>query len=190
MPKQSLMEPTSCIPFSGPLVPDLTEDVRALYLRRNRVVHAIYAILGVVVLVNAYVPGQPVAAFLFRVPPAVPGPMRLDARLTFTGAAVAMFLLAFALGPLWWRWWWPQIEETSGGMLAGEACREGLRWADGAEIIPWSSFIAAKLSDRAALLYLTKAYAVPFHRSLFRDASTWEAFQQLVRESRIRIGWG
>jgi hypothetical protein len=182
------MEVISGIQFSGPLGPELKEDIRALYMRRNRIIQAGYALLGVAVLVNAYVPGQPITAFLFRIPPPEPGPMPFDGKLLFTGVAVVMFMLAFAIAPLWWRWWWPQIEQTPGGKLAGEASPEGIRWAEEAEIIPWSSFIAAKLSDRAALLYLTKAYAIPIHRSLFPNAGAWEEFRSLVRASRVRIG--
>src|SRR5262249_7877086 len=111
-------------------------------------------------------------------------------RLYYIVIGVVLLVIAFPLASLCWRWWWPQIQRAAGQLqvLSGEASPEGVRLAQpGNEVIAWKAFIAAKLNDRTALLYLTRTYALPFHRSLFLTDQDWEAFLALVRASSKNV---
>jgi hypothetical protein len=78
----------------------------------------------------------------------------------------------------------PEINKVT---LSGAISKEGVRWVPEGELIPWSRFSAAKLNDRAALLFLNNWFPVPLHESMFANEADWQSFCDLLRESRVRV---
>ncbi len=153
------------IPFRSLLDAEITADARILYLQRKPLFPIAYGTMGTVMLgLGFYLGGRTegVDHFLFVL-----------AGLTF-------FILGFALPRLWWAWWWPRLVRDSGPTLSGEITPEGIRWGSEPEPYPWSSLIAIKLNERAALLYATPVAAFPLHRSMFADDAEWQSVTALL----------
>jgi hypothetical protein len=174
------------IPFAGPISPEARSDIHDLYQRRSPWTRGLLLLGGAWALSVACFP-EAVATVIFRIPPARQVPMPLGIRLLFITVAALLFLAAIGLARWWWRWWWPQIERESGGTLSGRVGPNGVRWGSDGEVIHWSRFMAAKRSESTVLLYLTRASALPFHRSMFRDAKDWSAFLGLVEKSKVPL---
>jgi hypothetical protein len=174
------------IPFAGPISPEARSDIRDLYQRRSPWARALLLLGGAWALAVACFPGTR-ATVIFRLPPSRQVPMPLGGKLLFIAVAALFFLAAVGLAKWWWRWWWPQIERKSDDTLIGRAGPNGVRWGSDGEVIHWSRFLAAKRNDSTVLLYLTRAYALPFHRSMFRDAKDWFAFLGLVEKSKVPL---
>jgi hypothetical protein len=174
------------VSFAGPISSEVEGDIRALYERHLPWTRELLLLLGVAVLANIWFPDQ-TATYIFRIPLAKQVPLSPVDKLLFLALAAVFFWFAFGLPHVWWRWWWPKIEQSFGDTLSGQVSEDGVRWCSQPEIIPWRRFITAKLGERSVLLYLTKAYPLPFHRSMFKDSVDWLDFRGLVVESKVRI---
>jgi hypothetical protein len=174
------------IPFAGPISPEAGSDIRGLYQQRSPWTRGLLLLGGIWALAVACFP-ETVATVIFRIPSSRQTPMPLGVRLLFIALAALLFAAAIGLARWWWRWWWPQIERESDDTLSGRVGPNGVRWGSDGELIHWARFMAAKRNESTVLLYLTRAYALPFHRSMFREAKDWSAFLGLVEKSKVPL---
>ena len=174
------------IPFSGPITPKARNDLRALYQRQSRLNQILLVLGGAWALAVACFPTR-VAAVVFQLPASRQAPLPLAVRLLFLAVAALLFLAALGRARWWCRWWWSRIEPEPGEALSGRVSERGVRWGPGGETISWQQFTAAKVSADAVLLYQTKAFALPFHRTMFQDPKDWDALIRLVEKSRVPL---
>jgi hypothetical protein len=172
------------IPFSGPITPQARHDLRALYQRQSRLNQALLVLGSVWALTVACFPTK-VAALIFRLPPFRQEPLPLAMRLLFLAVAAVLVLAPFGRARWWYRWWWPRVQPSAAEALSGRVSERGVRWGPGGETISWQQFTAAKISADAVLLYQTRAYALPFHRTMFQDPKDWDALIRLVEKSLV-----
>src|SRR3989442_1032345 len=131
--------------FAGAFGPEMEADFHRLCLRRNPLFVIAYTLMGTVMLSLALFPDRTIM-LLYGTASQTPVQITVWERLGLLVATVLFFVSAFALYRLWWLWWWPKVEREFGRTFSGEATEEGLRWGEPGELIPWRTFLAAKLS--------------------------------------------
>jgi hypothetical protein len=153
------------IAFSGEITPSLQEEVRKLYITRDPLYPIIYVIFAVLTLVGAAI---------------LSSRGGVDSLLLIV-VAIAFFVAAFWLPQIWWRWSWPQYTSQFGPRVSGEVYPEGIRLSPSTPVVNWRSFVAAETSDTLILLYLSKSYAYPIHRSMLKTDLEWDAVISLSK---------
>jgi len=174
------------IAFAGPITTEVRDDLRRLYLKRNPLFPVVYALMGTFAFLMMLVPTE-IATLLKPLSSQIKTPvtMSLWDRLFWLAVSVFLFVAAFALTQIWYRWWWPQWERE--GRLAGTILPEGIRWGPDGPLIPWSTFPGVRLSGNAALLYVAKGDAIPLHRTLFLDDAAWQEFVDMMRAANVSV---
>jgi hypothetical protein len=174
------------IAFAGPITAEVRDDLRRLYIKRNPLFPVAYALMGTFAFLMMLIPNE-IATLLKPLSSEIKTPilMSLWDKLFWLAVSIFFFVAAFALTQIWYRWWWPQWERD--GRLAGRISLEGVYWGTEIQPVPWSSFQAIRLSDKAALLYLAKGYALPLHRTLFLDDAAWREFVDVMRAANVSV---
>jgi hypothetical protein len=169
--------------FSGDITDTLKEEIRLLYCRQYLFLKVFFVVVAVVMIAVAILLGSI---------PAIRG-LSWDSEIYLIRLyqficivfALGCLMLAFGVTQIWWRWWWPRYTALFGTHVSGEITQTGMRLSPGAPLILWSSFGAVKMNPTLVLLYLSKAFAYPVHRSMFTTESDWTEFTGLV-EKHVR----
>ena len=158
--------------FSGEITPEIENEFRSLDHKRNPRYLIVYFTLGVATVI--------IAIFLL---------MELERSssillgMLLLLAVFGLFVSAFRLPQIWWRWWWPKFLSTFGRHLSCQVMPVGIRLKGDAEIIEWKYITATKQTDLILLLYLDKAIAYPIHRSMSSNVSDWEELTNLINKT-------
>src|SRR5262249_11432668 len=123
----------------------MRDDLHHLYCRRNPLHILVYCVFGLAFL------SFPI---YFE--------MQLEERILSVFFALIMFILAFGILPIWWRWYyWPAVQRNfpESEPVCGEITAEGIAWATN-EVTRFQHSCGAKMNERAVLLFFSKSYAL------------------------------
>lgn len=157
------------IRFSGTADPSVIEDFKRLYLQRSLIYPILYLALAVLFIVLGWL--EEGAGDLKRW------------AFWLAIAAGMVYVALFAPKMAYGRW----SRALQGETLAGSISEEGVYLDSSDQLIPWRSFSAAKIGDRAAILYLSREEGVPFHPALFDSDSAWLEARRLASERVKRV---
>ena len=157
------------IRFSGTVDPSVIESFKRLYLQRSPIYPILYLALAVLVIVMGWLEEGPV------------DPKRWAFWLAI--AAGLVYVALFAPKMAYGRW----SRALQGKAFAGSISEEGVQLDSSDQLIPWRSFFAAKIGERAAILYLSRADGVPLHRAFFDSDSAWLEARRLASEHVQRV---
>ena len=161
--------------FSGNITPGLRKDIREVYYKRNPLFQVIYVLCAIASVVLAVYMDDAFSRFDLIFFDLIFFELIL--------AAVVLLVVAFWLPQIWWRWWWPKYTSHFGPRVSGEVNELGVRFTPYSPILLWESFWAGEMSSKAVLLYLTKGYVYPIHRSMFQTESMWTEFVRFVEKN-------
>jgi len=163
--------------FSGEITAEIEREFQALYYRRNPLYPIIYSILAIVMLVMGIF-------LLLRTGVQDIGVFGIVSLLI----ASVLFVVAYRLPHIWWRWWRPQFFTIFGKHLSGEVSSVGVKLKPDDSEIDWRSFLGVKQTDSMILLYLDKGAAYPIHQSMVNKNSDWIELVNLTKKNvRLRF---
>jgi hypothetical protein len=155
------------IAFKGQVTPEVLADFKRLYLRGNWPVRLCYAGFGVAMLYIMF--------SWSRRDPTVP-----TWSYGFSSVfAVVFFVVAARIHHVWWWWWLRYYQPNATPFLDGVVAEDGFHLMD--QVIAWSSLTGAKVDSECFLLYTSKWFVQPVHRSMFGSQSAWLEAAALVR---------
>lgn len=153
---------------------EMKEELRRLYCRRNPLYQIAYSVLGILLLMMA------VPAPLFSIA------AHFWDRCFFVSIAAVMFIMAFGKLRIWWRWsYWPAIQSffPEAKPVCCRISPEGLLWEGQEELFTFRRLAGLKRNEKVVLLFLTKSYALPFHRRLFQSEEDWQFFRASIQRN-------
>ena len=160
--------------FHGIVDSSVESDLRALYVRGDGLTRVIYALLGLVCSVLFYLETY-----------TAPRAPLYGSIVLGVGSILLLAASAGALHWAWWHWWRRAFGVAAQPLLDGTVTSDGLQSPDASFVVSWNDVVGAKVSDRAALLYVSKSYAHPLHASFFPSVESWHAAQALILK-RVR----
>lgn len=156
--------------FDGRADEAVLADFQALFLKTRPLYTVMYVVLALVFLVLAVVSSDAGSRFFLI--------------LVAVGILVAMYFRPLIA----WKQNLSAWQDVLGMRFTGTVTEADV-WIQGTpERVPWQTFIAAKESDRALLLYVSEADFLPFHRSFFAEQREWEDLIALAR-GKVRRWW-
>ncbi|WP_420645334.1 hypothetical protein [Candidatus Leptofilum sp.] len=164
------------IAFSGSVTDNIELEFRNLYYRRPKIYPILYSVFGVLSLIIGIITlapagniGEPIIGILILL------------------SAIFLFVAAFRLQHIWWRWWWPKFLRLFGRRLNGEISERGIRFSTNGQTVEWKHLVAFKKSPTLVIIYFDKASAYPIHQKMINNSSEWQTLMALVKKNIRQI---